>query len=163
MRVYHNTDAFVLWYRNRGDNDRVFGLYTLDFGLVVASAMGVRKESSKNRGVLQLGNRVNVDLLKLKSGGWRICSVGEGSSHGPEVVGYISRLGHYLKSLVVHEESNRRIFDIFVKISDDFDEGELKGFHFYLAELFDILGYMPDDVDKTDKDAVMGVVDSVLL
>lgn len=65
------TEALVLGSRERGESDRVFTLFTKDFGLVRARASAVRKETSRMRYALQHYAYAQVALVR-GSRGWRI-------------------------------------------------------------------------------------------
>ncbi len=71
MYQKYATDALVLGSRERGEADRVFVLYTRDFGLIQARASAVRTEKSKMRYALQHYAHARVALVKGKRG-WRI-------------------------------------------------------------------------------------------
>lgn len=71
MYQKYATDALVLGSRERGEADKVFALYTCDFGLVHARASAVRTEQSKMRYALQHYERSRVVLVKGKHG-WRV-------------------------------------------------------------------------------------------
>lgn len=55
----------------RGESDRVYALYTKEFGFLWARASAVRSESSKMRYALQHYAHVRVSLVR-GSGGWRV-------------------------------------------------------------------------------------------
>lgn len=65
------TEALVFGSRERGEADRVYTLFTKDFGLVRARASAVRSERSRMRYALQHYARVQVALVRGKRG-WRI-------------------------------------------------------------------------------------------
>ncbi|KKW47559.1 MAG: repair protein RecO protein, partial [Candidatus Kaiserbacteria bacterium GW2011_GWA2_58_9] len=71
MYQKYHTEALVLGNRERGENDRVFTLYTEEFGLVRARASAVRTEASRMRYALQNYSRARVALVRGKRG-WRI-------------------------------------------------------------------------------------------
>ena len=69
MYQKYNTEALVLGSRETGESDRVYALFTKDFGLVRARASSVRSEKSLMRYALQNYSRANVSLVR--GGGWR--------------------------------------------------------------------------------------------
>ena len=71
MYQKYHTDAIVLKSYESGESDRVFALYTHDFGLVYARATSIRSEKSKMRYALQTCARAHVSLVKGKNG-WRL-------------------------------------------------------------------------------------------
>src|SRR3989344_3992259 len=71
MYQKYHTEALVLGSREQGESDRVFSLYTRDFGLVRARASAVRSERSRMRYALQHYAHARVSLVRGKRG-WRI-------------------------------------------------------------------------------------------
>jgi len=71
MYQKYYTEALVLGSREYGEADRVFALYTKDFGLVWARASAVRSETSRMRYALQHYARAKAALVRGKRG-WRI-------------------------------------------------------------------------------------------
>lgn len=70
MYQKYHTEAIVLRSYERGEADRVFALYTKEFGLVWARSSAVRRESSRQRYALQNNARVMVSLIRGTTG-WR--------------------------------------------------------------------------------------------
>ena len=71
MYQKYQTDAIVLRGYERGEADRVYALYTREFGSLWARASAVRRESSKMRYALQQYAQVRVSLVR-GSAGWRL-------------------------------------------------------------------------------------------
>jgi len=71
MYQKYQTEALVLGSRERGESDRIFSLYTKDFGLVQARASAVRTERSRMRYALQHYSHAHVALVRGKRG-WRL-------------------------------------------------------------------------------------------
>src|SRR5665811_296695 len=69
-RIY-TTDALILRSATQGETNRFYWLYTRDFGLVYATARGVRKNTSKLRYALQDYMYSSVSLVNGKRG-WHI-------------------------------------------------------------------------------------------
>ena len=111
MYQKYNTDAIVLGGRERGDADKVFALYTRDFGLVYARASAVRAEKSKMRYALQSYAHARVSLVR-GSRGWRAAGA---SCHvaGLEGKGLVAfaRIAALVSRLVAGEERNEYLFD----------------------------------------------------
>jgi recombinational DNA repair protein (RecF pathway) len=111
MYQKYQTDALVLGSLERGEADRLYTLYTRDFGLVRARASGVRGESSKMRYALQHYARANVSLVKGKRG-WRLAGaaaarVATGDTRG---VSAFARIAYLVMRLVHGEERSDYLF-----------------------------------------------------
>lgn len=111
MYQKYYTEALVLKSRERGEEDKVYVLYTKEFGLVIARASAVRSERSRMRYALQSYAHVHVALIKGKNG-WRIAGASSlrnsfGVSHGLPV---FVRVAELLQRLVTGEEKNEYLF-----------------------------------------------------
>ena len=83
MYQKYQTDALVLRSYERGEADRVFALYTKEFGSLWARASAVRREGSKMRYALQHYTLSQIALVRGTSG-WRIAGAKALSSIDPE-------------------------------------------------------------------------------
>lgn len=115
MYQKYQSDALVLGSREQGEADRVYVLYTADFGLVRARASAVRSESSRMRYALQHYSRATVALVKGKRG-WRIAGA---SAHlnldiptvaCVEAVSAFARIATLVQRLVQGQERNDYLF-----------------------------------------------------
>ena len=71
MYQKYQTEAIVLRSYERGEADRVFALYTKEFGFVWARASAVRRENSRQRYALQNYGLATLGLVRGTSG-WRV-------------------------------------------------------------------------------------------
>jgi DNA repair protein RecO (recombination protein O) len=113
MYAKYTTDAIVLKSYERGESDRVYALYTRDFGLVRARASAVRTEHSKMRYALQSYSRSDVSLVKGKNG-WRLA--GATAIHTPigqdiKGVATFARIAELVVRMVGGEELNTYLFE----------------------------------------------------
>lgn len=106
MYQKYQTEAIVLRSYERGEADRIFALFTKEFGLVWARASAVRRESSKMRYALQTGARVNVSLVR-GSHGWRAAGAAA-LAHTTSPT--FARIAKLLERLVAGEEKNDYLF-----------------------------------------------------
>ncbi len=111
--IYH-TEGIILESRNYGEAGKCYYIFTRDFGMVFASAQGVRKISSKLRYVLQDFSYVKIDLVRGKDF-WRVTSASktnllEGLSKKPETFEIFSNIARLLKRLLAGEEANEALF-----------------------------------------------------
>jgi len=111
MYQKYQTDALVLGSRESGENDRVFILFTYEFGLVRACATAVRKETSRMRYALQNYARANAALVRGKRG-WRLAGASAiKNAHGdPRGVAAFARISELVSRLVQGEEANPYLF-----------------------------------------------------
>jgi len=126
MYQKYNTEAIVLGSREQGESDRIFALYTRDFGLVRARASAVRKETSRMRYALQSYSRARVSLVRGKRG-WRAggATAGEGKI-GTENLPTFARIASLVLRLVAGEGQNPYVFAALSEAHDALSEGPLE-------------------------------------
>ena len=154
---YHiyNTKGLVLSERPRREADRVYTILTRDLGLVRATALSVRNESSKLRGALE---PVTLSLVSLVRGKeyWRTTSAESLRKISPSPT--IMRPLALLEKLVQGEAPHPELFDAIVEKLDA---------HEHVTEQFEIklvsqilfhLGYLKEeDLDLGKKDLIEAI------
>lgn len=111
MYQKYQTEALVLGSREYGEADKVFALYTQDFGLVRARAGAVRSEHSKMRYALQNYSRVSVALVKGKRG-WRLAGAHciQSAVADAHSISAFARISELVLRLVQGEEADQYLF-----------------------------------------------------
>ncbi len=111
MYQKYSTDAIVLRGYERGEADRVFALYTKEFGSLWARASAVRRETSKMRYALQPYAIARVSLVR-GSGGWRLAGSASIRAVEPNNPGArtFARITALVERLVTGEERNDYLF-----------------------------------------------------
>ncbi|HWP61725.1 MAG TPA: recombination protein O N-terminal domain-containing protein [Candidatus Paceibacterota bacterium] len=111
MYQKYQTEALVLKATESGEADKVFALYTHDFGLVRARASAVRSERSKMRYALQQYSHASVSLVRGKRG-WRIAGAAalRPAPGQLEALTAFARIASLVLRLVHGEESNAYLF-----------------------------------------------------
>lgn len=115
--IYH-TEGVILGSKNFGEAGKCYFIFTRDLGMVLASAQGVRKMSSKLRFILQDFAYLKIDLVQGKDI-WRVTSASKTNmledlvtnSSRLRVFANISRL---LKRLLAGEDPNQTLFADFI-------------------------------------------------
>jgi len=136
MHVIHHTQGFILCSRNVREADKVFYIYTRDFGLVMALAKAVRKLSSKLRYNLQDFYYVNLDLVRGREI-WRVTHAQKCVGDRPYLLGgsvptkhdlnlnwvqnrsvflFLTNFFRLLRRLVPGEEPNPELFNHLVDV-----------------------------------------------
>lgn len=119
MYAIHTTPGFILDSRPYGDADKLLTIFTRDFGLITATALGIRLEKSKLRYFCQDYSFGTFSLVRGKEF-WRLTSAAaadrvtsdfaEGSASAAGDV-LIARLAQLLRRLLHGEEENAELFD----------------------------------------------------
>jgi recombinational DNA repair protein (RecF pathway) len=112
MYAKYHTDALVLGHREHGEADRVYALYTREFGLVWARAGAVRKEASKMRGALQTCARADVSLVR-GGASWRAAGAAASLTVlSGDPLRTFARIARLVLRLVAAEERSDYLFDV---------------------------------------------------
>lgn len=133
----YTTPALVITSYDQGEHDRVYKLFTRDFGLVMAHAKSVRKLESKLRAHMLPRSSTLVTLVQGKEV-WRLVgaeSKGISSSFVHEITELISRFIH-------GEEPHRSLYDRveeFLEKSSLYEEHTVRLLFYYV--LLVELGY----------------------
>ena len=71
MHALHTTDSFILGSTPHGESNRVYSIFTRDFGFLYAHGQGVRRLDNRNRYALATGSVSSVTLVRGREV-WRI-------------------------------------------------------------------------------------------
>lgn len=112
--IYH-TEGIILGSSSFSESSKYYFIFTKELGMIMASASGIRKMSSKLRFVLQDFSYTKIDLVKGKDF-WRITSASKTGeldyiSKSLNLLPTISNLARLLKRLLVGEEKNEPLFN----------------------------------------------------
>lgn len=122
MYQKYQTDAIVLCSYERGEADRVYALYSREFGLVWARASAVRRESSRMRYALQSFSHASISLVR-GSRGWRLTGAAA-LVHAGRGVAVMGRISNLLRRLVGGEEKNDYLFTTLIEAKEALDREE---------------------------------------
>lgn len=114
MHHIHHTEGIILSSKNFGEAGKYYHIFTRDLGMIIASASGVRKMSSKLRYILTDYSYVKVDLVRGKDF-WRITSASktnllEDLPKNHKTFGVLANISRLLKRLLPGEEENEELF-----------------------------------------------------
>jgi DNA repair protein RecO (recombination protein O) len=149
-RIY-TTEGIILAKRDFGEAERLFYIYTEQFGMILAVARGARYIKSKLRSNLGLFDYNNFSLINAKET-WKITDVGELKKFEDfKNLSIFARVAGFLTRMVRGEEKNNFIWE------------ELKRFFltpdsevFFLAKILHNLGYMPE-IPESKKNLIPAV------
>jgi|SRR3989344_2935612 len=148
----HETEAFILEHVERREADFLYTLYTKDFGLIRATAQGVRKEGAKLRGHLEPFSKSGVIVVSGKSG-YRLTGA-VAVNHYPHIRSSLYLLQSAMRASAIvgrsfYEEKDavlwgtlNEFFDA-LATADDSDDASLQVFFWFCVRILEILGYRP--------------------
>jgi len=152
------TEGLILSYKPLREADRVYSILTRDLGLIRATAIGVRKDSSKLRGALEPVCLSSISLVRGKEY-WRVTSA-DVLERVPSVSEVMRPLA-LLEKLVQGEAHSSELFDAIREIIARFDLAEsideMFEIHLVATILFH-LGYLKEpDLKLPKKDLIMAI------
>ncbi len=115
MHSIHTTPGFILDSKPYGEAGKVLSIFTRDFGLVTATAQGIRLEKSKLRYFSQDRSFGTFSLVRGKEF-WRLTSAGSSGPQSSEAL--LARLALLLRRLVQGEEAHPELFDCLAVLRD---------------------------------------------
>lgn len=115
MHHIHHTEGLILKSKSFGEAGKRYFILTRDVGMVLATAQGVRKMSSKLRYVLQDFSYVKVDLVRGKDV-WRVTSASktnqlENIGKRKETLEIFANISRLLRRLLQGEDPNPSLFE----------------------------------------------------
>jgi len=147
-RVYQ-TEGIVLAKKDFGEAERLFYIFTKEFGMIKAIARGVRYIKSKLRSNLDLFSYGNISLILAKEN-WQIVDVEEKEKNREIIINskklnLFARIAGFLTRMIKGEERNDFIWEeiknLFLRLKkEDSDDLEI----FFMARLLNNLGYLPE-------------------
>ena len=131
----YTTPAIVVESFEQGENDRVYKLFTRDFGLIMVSAKSIRKTESKLRMHIKPRGISLVTLVKGKEI-WRLVGAEEKKFKNK----FIHDVTEIIKRFIRGEGEHKSLYDrliIFLEKSDSYDEqkSRLLLYYIFLVEL----------------------------
>jgi recombinational DNA repair protein (RecF pathway) len=133
----YTTESLVIEHFDQGEHDRVYKLFTRDFGLVMAHAKSVRKLESKLRAHV-LPRSVTLVTLVQGRDVWRLVGaeqIHDGGEMVHEVTSLVRRL---IRGEGTHKALYQRLME-FLKASSSFDRMKARLLLYYI--LLVELGY----------------------
>jgi recombinational DNA repair protein (RecF pathway) len=109
MHHIYTTPAFIIHSSPHGEAGKFLLLFTRDFGMIGATAQGIRLQQSKLRFHVQDGNFSNVSVVRGKEV-WRLTGAVE-IEHEKATVLHLKIL-RILKRLLHGEDKNDKLFEI---------------------------------------------------
>ena len=148
------TEGIIIKKRDFGEADRLFWIYTEKFGMIMASAKGVRLEKSKLRGNLDVFTYGDFAVISSKDF-WRLVDARETISaklnhDSAEHVKIFARIASLLARMIKGEERNEEIWKqlkiLFLNLfKKNVEKKDLKDLEIRLtAAILKTLGYMEE-------------------
>lgn len=177
MYAIHTTSGFIIDSRSHGEAGKLLSIFTRDYGLVLATAQGIRLEKSKLRYYTQDYSFGNYSLVRGKEF-WRLTSAQESLHRGPTSISaprsdlhfgssLIARLALLLRRLLHGEEPHEELFQVietcvdFLNRNETLSAEQLKTLEsITVLRMLHALGYIGKDAELNEiKDSNMVTVE----
>jgi len=167
------TEGIIIKKRDFGEADRLFWIYTEKFGMIMASAKGVRLEKSKLRGNLDVFTYGDFAVISSKDF-WRLVDAREtispkfnhNSAERPGPIGgqvkVFANVANLMARMIKGEERNEEIWKqlkiLFLNLfKKNVEKKDLKDLEInFNAKILRELGYVAD-LPKTKKEVVSAI------
>lgn len=150
----HTTEGFILFSAPVGEANRIYHIFTREFGVIIATAQGVRLNKSKLRPHLLDYSFSSVSFVKGKEF-WRITSASSISKSKDKT--YIQILS-ILKRLLQGEGEHEALFDY---LKEELSKENLDETKLMIRILLD-LGYIDKKEITDDKKAQISLINKGL-
>ncbi len=122
MHHIYTTKAFIIHSSPHGEAGKFLLLFTRDFGMIGATAQGIRLQQSKLRFHMQDGNFSNVSVVRGKEV-WRLTGAHE--LEKAKISPIHLKVLKLLKRLLQGEEKNENLFEIIEELyKSEFNESD---------------------------------------
>lgn len=158
---YHiyTTKGIVLSEKPVREADRIYTVMTRDLGLIRATAMGVRKESSKLRGNIEPFSLAMVSFVKGREY-WRLTSAELIKVVSPSP--FIARPLALLEKLIQGESANQELFDMVEEAISSFEPPDDTFEANIVSQILYHLGYLKKSDLALDKKSLIKAINEGL-
>ncbi len=154
MAIHYRTQGFILQKTDRGEADRIFTIYTKDFGKLEILVKAERKIKSKLKGGLGLFCLSEIEFIQGKT--HKTLTDAILTKNFPNLRKSLERLpiaykiSEILDNLIKGQESDEQIWNLLKETCQRLDNQQLTInnqqllYQYFLWNLFSILGYQPE-------------------
>ena len=152
MAVLYKTWGFVFKKEDRMESDRMFSVFTKDFGKVEVFGKAIRKINSKLRAGIEIFSFCEIEFVQGKNRKTLIDAVllekFKAIENSPEKLEIAFKIRDILNNFIKGEEKDEKILDL---VSDTFKKlGQLENSNYLLVSLYffwnfiSVLGHAPE-------------------
>jgi len=154
MFIHYRTQGFILKKIDRGEVDRIFTIYTKDFGKLELLAKAERKIQSKLRGGLELFYLSEIEFIQGKTHKTLTDAIlidkFKNLRRDLKRLAIAYKISEVLDNLVKDQEPDEKIWQLLNEVFSKLNSLEIKNskleilYHYFLWNLLSILGYQPE-------------------
>lgn len=152
MALHYRTCGFVIRKTDVGEADRVFTIFTQDFGKIKILGRAIRKIASKLKGGLDINSLSEIEFIQGKTYKTLtdavIVDAFKSIKRDPLKQRTASKIAKYTDNLLAKEEKDDQSFNLLKTTYsrlNDLDNKQSKIIYFYFIwNFFSVLGYKPE-------------------
>lgn len=152
MTLYHTTQAFIFKQEDRSDSDRIFSVFTKDFGRVEIFGKAIRKIASKLRGGMQLFSFSRIEFVEGQKRNTLTDALAEkrftGLSQDPAKLTLAFSISGLLDHVIKGQDQDPEIFELLGQTFRKLDTASVKNpnliYYYFFWNFMSILGYKPE-------------------
>lgn len=154
MVVRYRTKGFVFKKDDRLETDRVFSVFTEDFGRIEVLGRAIRKIASKLRGGIEIFSLSEIEFIQGKNYKTLTDTIlikrFDNTTNNPEKLEIADKIIDVLNNLVKGQEKDEHIWDLleetFEKINDSSFSVVCSSliYYYFLWNFLSVLGYSPE-------------------
>jgi len=149
MTTHYKTKVFVFKKNNTNETDRVFSVFTEDFGRLDVFGKAIRKLVSKLRSGIDTFFISDIEFIQGKSRKTlteaKALNKFEGLSKDPQKFQAAQKMAGVLDSLIRGQEKDEKIFDLLSEVFIELDREDFKKYtllyYYFMWNFLSLLGY----------------------
>ncbi len=154
MSVNYRTRGFVFKKEDRLESDRVFTVFTHDFGKVEVFAKAIRKIASKLKGGIEIFSLSEIEFIQGKNRKTLIDAILIEKFNNiievPEKIEIINKISGMLDSFIKGQEPDENIWNLIIDFSEKLNNTKLSVnnqplvYYYFIWNFISVLGYEPE-------------------
>ncbi|MBU3896230.1 DNA repair protein RecO [Patescibacteria group bacterium] len=145
MALQYRTQGFVLSKTDSGEADRLFTLFTSDFGKINVLGRAIRKIASKLRGGLEIGSFSEIEFIQGKTYKTLtdafILNNYPSLKSNPLKLKTAYKIAQVTNSLSVED---KEVFNLIKTAYEGIDSDDPSAYQYFIWNFFSVLGYKPE-------------------
>lgn len=154
MAVSYRTQGFVFKKQNRAEADKVFSIFTSEFGRLEIFAKAIRKITSKLRGGIEIFSLSEIEFIQGKNHKTLTDTIAKDRFNNilkdPYRLKISYRIGDLLDNFIKGQEKEEEIFSLLKETLERIDDVNLSkiniqlAYYYFFWNFISILGYQPE-------------------
>src|SRR3989344_2721101 len=154
MVVHYRTIGFVFKREDRIESDRIFTVFTYDFGRIEIFAKAIRKIASKLKGGIEIFSLSEIEFIQGKNRKTltdaNLIEKFNNIIEVPEKIEIFNKISDMLDSFIKGQEPDEKIWSLIMDFSEKLNNTDLTVnnqqllYYYFVWNFISILGYSPE-------------------